>query len=959
MATKTGTVAAGQSVTVGAAGVGRAIFTTTGSYSVDYPLGSAQGKLAISASTTRQALQVEGGLMRLWSHTGTLTYTITDDSDAQDPNAVGNGRAVAQAQGEQAVWAAAPLPQTGAVGRLQTLYQNPDDGAISAWNPQANAFLPLSYGDVVLAPGVASAVSNTELINAAAAKGLANILGEQGTVFVQGPILLPDNSQLIVGSGTTVKAAPGRYQPLVMSKHAGVLHSASLMIRSANVVTVQETQTWRKVGDRLFINGGPTASFRGLVTITAVTANSYSYASAGADGVAGTVTQYYNVIPVRRTLAGSAFVVVSNGYVNVTDPGHNLNAGDNVYLGQDGGSLFAPGVVQVVRVDTNRWTYLAPGAVGTGTGTIALSYDKNISLEGAGLLDGDRATNLFDPGNDARLAVVHFGCVTGPKFNSRIRGSKLRGVQAHNCASAWVGPAFQANDSLCAVQFEGGVAGCVVDMATLQNSNLEGEFPPAVAVTSLTRGGAGNLTAIVVTATPHGLTNGNPISWSGAVPAEYNTSFAQVVVVSPTQFNYQMASAPAGNASTIGTYTAGQIVDDCVAFTGTKFANGAAGNYDSLISPYGLTFFSGIELRRVLACNALNAIKLTADVSCPFVGPVKIGSVSVVSLDPYLLKNPGAAIRMQDDGPGLQGTKVDAIYVDGPIEFTGATQGTATAVQLEGAGTLGTLSIRGAFGRTGVTAAVHITGVTTQQIIYDGSWIPTQGFNKPSFQFLGGTIRNFMLRNCRTTVGPNSPCIYLSGSTVNRIVVDNVEVDDSGAGSGNLILWELASGLESLTLRNITTPVGGDTLNSVFSVGNLAMGTVFVTVEDCDVNAASFITTPGGANTGTMTVYLVGKVRWTPTGGGNFMQTGGSGAVYNVFGGDGVVIPDDKLALFGFGTPTYRLSVASQTARVNMNAGNYVGGQMAPVAGDILYNSNAGVLIVGKVIRRAAAWAML
>ena len=54
-----------------------------------------------------------------------------------------------------------------------------------------------------------------------------------------------------------------------------------------------------------------------------------------------------------------------------------------------------------------------------------------------------------------------------------------------------------------------------------------------------------------------------------------------------------------------GTYVVGQQMDDYIAFTGVKFANGAAGNYDSTISPYGLTYFSGIDVRRAYPVNCL------------------------------------------------------------------------------------------------------------------------------------------------------------------------------------------------------------------------------------------------------------------------------------------------------------------------------------------------------------------
>lgn len=74
-----------------------------------------------------------------------------------------------------------------------------------------------------------------------------------------------------------------------------------------------------------------------------------------------------------------------------------------------------------------------------------------------------------------------------------------------------------------------------------------------VAISSITRGGAGNLTATVTTATAHGLQSGDRITVSGATPTEFNGAY-QITYIDATHFSYIMASAPAGNASPVGTY---------------------------------------------------------------------------------------------------------------------------------------------------------------------------------------------------------------------------------------------------------------------------------------------------------------------------------------------------------------------------------------------------------------------
>jgi hypothetical protein len=76
----------------------------------------------------------------------------------------------------------------------------------------------------------------------------------------------------------------------------------------------------------------------------------------------------------------------------------------------------------------------------------------------------------------------------------------------------------------------------------------------AQTISSITRGGTGNLTATMTTAVAHGLVTGNTITVAGAVPAEFNGVY-RVTVSGATTLTYTMATAPSGNASTVGTYT--------------------------------------------------------------------------------------------------------------------------------------------------------------------------------------------------------------------------------------------------------------------------------------------------------------------------------------------------------------------------------------------------------------------
>lgn len=74
-----------------------------------------------------------------------------------------------------------------------------------------------------------------------------------------------------------------------------------------------------------------------------------------------------------------------------------------------------------------------------------------------------------------------------------------------------------------------------------------------VTISTMTRGGTGNLTATVTTTSAHGLRSGDYITVSGTTPVEFNGTF-QITYIDSTHFSYTMASAPAGNASPVGTY---------------------------------------------------------------------------------------------------------------------------------------------------------------------------------------------------------------------------------------------------------------------------------------------------------------------------------------------------------------------------------------------------------------------
>jgi hypothetical protein len=75
----------------------------------------------------------------------------------------------------------------------------------------------------------------------------------------------------------------------------------------------------------------------------------------------------------------------------------------------------------------------------------------------------------------------------------------------------------------------------------------------AQTISTITRGGTGNLTATLTTAAAHGLITGNQVTITGATESNYNGTYI-ITVTGTTSFTYTMATAPSADATVVGTY---------------------------------------------------------------------------------------------------------------------------------------------------------------------------------------------------------------------------------------------------------------------------------------------------------------------------------------------------------------------------------------------------------------------
>ena len=805
------------------------------------------------------------------------------------------------------------------------------------------------------APGAAAA--NYAAWQAAlASSGGVQVPGGLGTVWMQGTGLMLDDTHLDVGGGTTLMWAAGRSQPCLMNKYAGLLGSAALLSRSNNVATWVESNTWRSVGDQLLLQaiGMADTSFNGLVSVASVSASGFTFASTGSNTTAAGTLQrdFYNIIPIRRTIQPSQLNAIGGGYVDVLDPGHTFRSGQWIFIGSTSANPFAPGVVRITRTSANFWSYYAPGATGTSAGPVLLNWGSNIKITGDGKIDGNRLGTVIDNADCAiRACTTHFGCVTGVTINAAIGGSQMRGVNVFNCADVVFDHNSRNFDSLVNVQFDGGGENLIIDQTIRSESSGDYDYPQPVTITSAV--GNGSLVT-VNTATPHGLQNQTTIATSGFTPSGFNAGLVQIVVTGPSSFTYP--ASVSGSASVIGTYKVGQQADDQIAFCGTPYSS-VNYIYNNTVSPYGLQTYSGIDARNVNCTTALNGVKFCASGACPFLGTNRVGKIFARMGDPFNALPFGAAVRFFDDTT-ITGTTADTIQVDGPIEWIGpsASATTAALVEVQGTGSVKLLSIKGLDSQVGNFSAVTVTGATIQKLKIDaGHYVPL-GASMPNISITGGTQWDIEISGSRVTTSSSAAFFYVSGGTQNAITLNGMTLDDNGT-LGELIDWASTSFPGRLTFRGIRqNNIGANVPLSILTFdAAAALGGTVITFDDCDLYMPTVI----NANTqpsGSATVVLSGSFKWNATGGGNMLNVGGG--AWTVMAAPGAVVQADRL--FGFsGTATYRVHSNSPFVQANMNSGNYVGAQMAPVNGDMIWNDNAGVLAIGPVVRRVGAWTAL
>lgn len=358
----------------------------------------------------------------------------------------------------------------------QAAMSNPTPQMLSSYNltyalqssPYVNAY---SVGNrlVALATTVppldtsnsaAAASANTVAIQAALNAGGLVQITQPGTYYCN-PFRIPQATTLSLGAGVILKRADSVNAPLIRNKYGGQKNAATRFNRASNIVTVNNRYHGLAVGDLVWVGNLTDTTMNGIQTVaTAPDAHTWTYASTGSNGAGGVSTVFGSIIPLRRTLAGSAFSSSSN-VVTVSDPGHDLRPGMMVWLGTTGASTSFVGVVEVIAVYADVWQYVTSGSgTGTASGTIAISYDRDIVITGDGTIDGNPLNNATTQDVDLMLSLIVLGGANNSRVDvKRAGGTIFRVVNWFNCNDCLVQDT-EFYDTLVGVQWEGGQKRC-------------------------------------------------------------------------------------------------------------------------------------------------------------------------------------------------------------------------------------------------------------------------------------------------------------------------------------------------------------------------------------------------------------------------------------------------------------------------------------------------------------------
>jgi hypothetical protein len=250
-----------------------------------------------------------------------------------------------------------------------------------------------------------------------------------------------------------------------------------------------------------------------------------------------TMRKGYTVASILTTSTGvktiSSITHVDAVATLTTALAHGLTTGDYVSITGTTPSEYS-GVFKIIVTSTTTFTYsmaTTPGTNATVVGTYLnqattpINALMNYTTTSGYKLFAAAGTDIWETTSNPAVKVF-----------SSITSDKLQTVNLTNTAGHFL----IACNGVDPVSIYDGSAWFTVATTTT-----------AQTISSITKSGT---TATLTTASPHGLLTNNRVTISGATSNEYNGTFV-VTVTGASTFTYVMASAPAANATVVGTYT--------------------------------------------------------------------------------------------------------------------------------------------------------------------------------------------------------------------------------------------------------------------------------------------------------------------------------------------------------------------------------------------------------------------
>jgi len=642
--------------------------------------------------------------------------------------------------------------------------------------------LATTIGPLSTANITAAATANTAAIQAALTAGGLVQITTPGTYYINKTLLQPSNTMLRLGQGVTLKLLASANCNLLRNKHAGVTITAAAFVRASNVVTVNEPGHPRAVGDVVLVRNLATdTTFNGLVTITAVTTSTWSYASTGSDG---SPTGFGYVTPAYTTLTAASFVRASN-VVTVAESGHTRQVGDSVYIANLATDASFNGTYQVTAsTPGTSWTYASTGSNGSPTGTGVVAGDNNLALDG-GTFDGNQANQASAASYTSVTAC--FGVIYGNVGHVSVQNLSFL-QQKKYCF--WL---FNSSDVNFINTYYNTPSDCIHFEGPGDRLNVSQAFGNSgddmVAFTNVNGATAGSYLGF---ASPSGLGNFGVCKVEGLFPSNSDApALVKVTGDASTSMRYLALNEFNGSLSSSG-LRALSIVDDTASLVGMTvnevvvrnicITGGNASSAMILVNATGL--IGKLRIENPLWTSASNHIYFLNNTSAS-----NIGSLEIIGWkNDFNLASTQFGIFSL--GP------VGNILVD-QADF----QGNSTGGLLEIRSTVGTVKVANSRANGTAKAGYFValgTGHSVGRLMMDN--VSVHNNDSLYRQTTSGTLTDVLLSNCYCDTTANG-CAPNSSQT---IYANNVKAN-SGLGNN---FFQVSSGTVRIVAKNFETVAG-------------------------------------------------------------------------------------------------------------------------------------------------------